>query len=101
MMRGKRENFFSREKKFSLSPRAPLSLSRKAGNFFIHLYLPVSGTEPNKKSHGNNQHTLHAGLVRNKTARHQTGVFVTANPRDWMGDEGYECNEISGSSYLN
>ena len=30
MMRGKRENFFSREKKFSLSPRAPLSLSRKA-----------------------------------------------------------------------
>ena len=45
-MRGKRENFFSREKKFSLSPRAPLSLSRKAGNFFIYLYLPVSGTEP-------------------------------------------------------
>ena len=45
-MRGKRENFFSREKKFSLSPRAPLSLSRKAGNFFIYLYLPMSGTEP-------------------------------------------------------
>ncbi|MBQ7396827.1 MAG: hypothetical protein IJW08_09830, partial [Lentisphaeria bacterium] len=44
------ENFFSREKKFSLSPRAPLSLSRKAGNFFIHLYLPVSGTEPSRKA---------------------------------------------------
>ncbi len=25
---------------------ADLSLSRKAGNFFIYLYLPVSGTEP-------------------------------------------------------
>ena len=37
MMRGKRENFFSREKKFSLSPRAPLSLSRKAEKLF---YLP-------------------------------------------------------------
>ena len=37
-MRGKRENFFSREKKFSLSPRAPLSLSRKAGKLF---YLPL------------------------------------------------------------
>ena len=46
MMRGERENFLSREKKFSLSPRAPLSLSRKAGNFFIYLYLPLSGTEP-------------------------------------------------------
>jgi hypothetical protein len=34
MMRGERENFFSREKKFSLSPRAPLSFSRKANNFF-------------------------------------------------------------------
>ena len=37
-MRGERENFFSREKKFSLSPRAPLSLSRKAGKLF---YLPL------------------------------------------------------------
>ena len=49
MMRGKRENFFSREKKFSLSPRAPLSLSRKAEKLFIYLYLPVSGTEPKTK----------------------------------------------------
>ena len=39
-MRGKRENFFSREKKFSLSPRAPLTLSRKARNFFNYV-LPV------------------------------------------------------------
>gem|GEM_PF-1091386 len=44
-MRGKRENFFSREKKFSLSPRAPLTLSRKAENFFIYFYLPLSETE--------------------------------------------------------
>ena len=35
MMRGKRENFFSREKKFSLSPRAPLSLSRKAEKLYL------------------------------------------------------------------
>ena len=42
MMRGERENFFSREKKFSLSPRAPLSLSRKAEKLFIYLYQPVS-----------------------------------------------------------
>jgi len=40
MMRGKRENFFSREKKFSLSPRAPLSLSRKAEKLF-YLLLPT------------------------------------------------------------
>jgi hypothetical protein len=33
-MWGKRENFFSREKKFSLSPHAPLSLSKKAEYFF-------------------------------------------------------------------
>ncbi|MBO5990217.1 MAG: hypothetical protein J6R00_01045, partial [Lentisphaeria bacterium] len=46
MIRGKRENFFSREKKFSRSPRAPLTLSRKAKNFFICFYLPLSGTEP-------------------------------------------------------
>ena len=39
-MRGKRENFFSREKKFSLSPRAPLSLSRKAEKLF-YLLLPT------------------------------------------------------------
>ena len=38
MMRGKRENFFSREKKFSLSPRAPLSLSRKAGKLFLFTF---------------------------------------------------------------
>ena len=37
MMRGKRENFFSREKKFSLSPRAPLSLSRKAKKLFYKI----------------------------------------------------------------
>ena len=46
MMRGKRENFFSREKKFSLSPRALLTLSRKAKNFFIYFHQPLSGTEP-------------------------------------------------------
>jgi len=46
MMRGERENFFSREKKFSLSPRAPLTLSRKAENFFIYFHLPLSGAEP-------------------------------------------------------
>jgi hypothetical protein len=40
MMRGKRENFFSREKKFSLSPRAPLTLSRKAKKLF-YLLLPT------------------------------------------------------------
>jgi len=39
-MRGKRENFFSREKKFSLSPRAPLTLSRKAKKLF-YLLLPT------------------------------------------------------------
>ena len=39
-MRGKRENFFSREKKFSLSPRAPHTLSRKAKNFFNYV-LPI------------------------------------------------------------
>jgi hypothetical protein len=39
MMRGKRENFFSREKKFSLSPRAPLTLSRKAKKLFYLLLL--------------------------------------------------------------
>ena len=45
-MRGKRENFFSREKPnvgfgiLSLSPRAPLTLSRKARNFFNYV-LPV------------------------------------------------------------
>ena len=49
MMREKRENFFSREKKFSRSPRAPLTLSRKAGYFFTYFYLPLSGTEPFKK----------------------------------------------------
>ena len=48
-MRGKRENFFSREKKFSLSPRAPLTLSRKAENFFIYFYLSLSGTKPLEK----------------------------------------------------
>ena len=40
MMREKRENFFSREKKFSLSPRAPLTLSRKAKKLF-YLLLPA------------------------------------------------------------
>jgi hypothetical protein len=35
MMRGEMENFFSRKKKFSLSPRAPLSFSRKAEYFFL------------------------------------------------------------------
>jgi len=40
MMRGKRENFFSREKKFSRSPRAPLTLSRKAKKLF-YLLLPT------------------------------------------------------------
>ena len=39
-MRGKRENFFSREKKFSRSPRAPLTLSRKAKKLF-YLLLPT------------------------------------------------------------
>ena len=45
-MRGKRENFFSREKPnvgfsiLSLSPRTPLTLSRKARNFFNYV-LPV------------------------------------------------------------
>ena len=43
---GSGKNSFQREKKFSRSPRAPLTLSRKAGNFFFYLYLPVSGTEP-------------------------------------------------------
>ena len=51
-MRGKRENFFSREKKFSRSPRAPLTLSRKAKNFFIYFYLPLSETEPSRKGKG-------------------------------------------------
>ena len=56
MMRGKRENFFSREKPnvgfgiLSLSPRAPLSLSRKARNFFkIMFCLPMQGTKLNNK----------------------------------------------------
>ena len=56
MMRGKRENFFSREKPnvgfgiLSLSPRAPLSLSRKARNFFkIMFCLPMQGTKPDNK----------------------------------------------------
>ena len=31
------------------SPRAPLTLSRKAKNFFIYFHLPLSGTEPFKK----------------------------------------------------
>ena len=44
-MRGKRENFFSREKKFSLSPRAPLSLSRKAEKLF---YLPSPARAGNR-----------------------------------------------------
>jgi len=51
-VRGKRENFFSREKKFSRSPRAPLTLSRKAKNFFIYFYLPLSETEPSRKGKG-------------------------------------------------
>jgi hypothetical protein len=50
MMRGKRENFFSREKKFSLSPRAPLTLSRKAKKLFYLLLPTFVGNRANKKT---------------------------------------------------
>ena len=61
MMRGERENFFSREKKPNVGfvilfpcpaialATADLTLSRKAENFFIYFYLSLSGTEPNRK----------------------------------------------------
>ena len=48
---GSGKTSFQREKNFSRSPRAPLTLSRKAGKLF-YLYLPVSGTEPIEKCPG-------------------------------------------------
>ena len=59
MMRGKRENFCSREKKPNVGfvilvplsaialATADLTLSRKAKNFFIYFYLPLAGTKLN------------------------------------------------------
>ena len=38
--RGKGENFFSREKKFSPSPRTPLPLSKKTGYFGVRVAHP-------------------------------------------------------------
>ena len=60
-MRGKRENFFSREKKFSLSPRAPHSLSRKAENFLNYI-LPAESREYRIINNGDNDN----GQIENK-----------------------------------
>ena len=79
-MRGKRENFFSRENKFSLSLRAPLSLSRKAINFFNYLSATYTGNRDLQKSSKKNRSSnrpetyiasANIGLQKNRLKRAQ------------------------------
>ena len=76
-MRGKCENFFSREKKpnvgfgiLSLSPRAPLTLSRKAKNFFNYALPAYAGSRAQKTNRGSDYEKMDFCLGNRFSIRH-------------------------------